>query len=311
MKVSLITAVKDEATTARRLIRSIRDQSRQPDEWLVVDGWSNDGTAEVFEREPNCRVIREAGNIAYARNLAVSEAAGEVIAVIDGGCAADPYWLSRLVEPLEHGQADIAAGVTVPEIFRPFDIAQWVLLDQFQVAAFAARQPALSSRSVAFLKTAWERCRYPEWLDHSEDAWLFEQWRHLGLKILRVPEAAVHWTLRASVGQWFEQHFRYMRGQGRAGLFCRRHSARFLFYGAVAALLLASFRVPWAALVGVGAWVSYCGLSLVRFPVAVRGSSAMSKVKTLAWLPVMLLTMDVAKSAGYLSGQLERMASRR
>ena len=58
MKVSLITTVRNEAATADRLIRSIRDQNRVPDEWLVVDGCSTDGTAEIFEGEPRCRVIR-------------------------------------------------------------------------------------------------------------------------------------------------------------------------------------------------------------------------------------------------------------
>ncbi len=311
MKVSLITTVKNEAATADRLIRSIRGQNRVPDEWLVVDGCSTDGTAEIFEREPCCTVIREAGNIAQCRNLAIERAQGQMIAVIDGGCRAAPDWLDRLVQPIERGQADVAAGSTVPEIVRPFDAAQWVLLDQFQIAALGVRKPALSSRSVAFLRTAWERCRYPEWLDHSEDAWLFEQWRQLGLNILRVPEAVVEWTLRATVGQWCEQHFRYMRGQGQARLFGRRQLARVLFYGTIGALLLGGVRLPWSALVGVAVWGSYLGLSLVRFPAAVRGSWPLFKVATLAWVPVMLLTMDVAKLAGYLRGRLGRRASDR
>jgi len=306
MKVSLITTVKNEAVTADRLIRSIRDQSRVPDEWLVVDGCSTDGTAEIFAAEPHCRLIREAGNIAHARNLAIERAQGEMIAVIDGGCRAAPDWLDRLVAVLERGEADVAAGSTLPEIVRPFDAAQWVLLDQFQSAALGFRKPALSSRSVAFLRTAWERCRYPEWLDHSEDAWLFDRWRRLGLRILRVPEAEVEWALRATFGGWFKQHFRYMRGQGRSGLFGRRQLARVLFYGTVGALLVAGLWEPRLALAGAAVWGTYLGLLLVRFPVAVRGTGPLFKVATLAWLPVMLLTMDVAKLAGYLEGRINR-----
>jgi glycosyltransferase involved in cell wall biosynthesis len=310
MKVSLVTAVRNEAASANRLIRSIRQQSRTPDEWLVVDGSSTDGTAEVFQRASGCRLIREAGNIAHARNLAVHEAVGEVIAVIDGGCVAEPGWLERLVEPLERGLADVAAGATVPEIVEPFDAAQWVLLDQFQSAALGLRKPALSSRSVAFLRTAWERCGYPEWLDHSEDTWLFEQWRRLGMRIVHVPEAAVQWTLRATIGRWFEQHFKYMRGQGRAGMFRRRQLARVVLYGLVGALLMTGFRTPLLAFAGGAVWALYLGVSLVRFPAAVRGRSLLFKLRALAWLPVMLLTMDVAKAAGYLRGLLDRAASR-
>ena len=197
MKVSLVTTVRNEAHTAAELVNSIRRQSRPPEEWIVVDGGSTDGTVEIFAAEPSCTVVSETGNIAHGRNVGIGRAAWPLVAVIDGGCVAAPDWLERLVAPLEGGSAEIVAGSTSPRIERAFDAAQWILLDQFGHPRL--RDPAASSRCLAFVKGVWERCSYPEWLDHSEDAWLFEQWQRLGLRMARVPKAVVEWRLRPTV----------------------------------------------------------------------------------------------------------------
>jgi glycosyltransferase involved in cell wall biosynthesis len=309
MKVSLVTTVKNEAATAPELIRSILEQSRQPDEWLVTDGGSTDGTVEIFAAEPSCTVFAEEGNIARGRNAGIERAAGPLIAVIDGGCIACPDWLERLIAPLESGFADISAGSTAPRIVRPLDAAQWILLDQFGHPRLGVREPAVSSRSLAFIRQAWERCRYPEWLDHSEDSWLVEQWRRLGLRMVRVPDARVEWRLRPTLSAWTRLHYRYMRGQGRAALFARRHLTRMLFYAALLSLAVAGTIRPalWAA--AGTAWGLYGLATLVRFPIATAGRSSAFKIATMAWLPVMLLTMDAGKIAGYLCGRVGRSPS--
>ena len=311
MKVSLVTTVKNEAATAAELIRSIREQSRPPDEWLVVDGGSTDGTVETFVAEPTCTVITEEGNIAHGRNAGIERAHGSVVAVIDGGCVADPGWLEQLVGALEDGGGEVAAGSTVPRVDRPFDAAQWILLDQFGHPRMGLREPALSSRSLAFLRQAWEQCRYPEWLDHSEDAWLFEQWRRLGLRMVRVPDAVVEWRLRQTLGAWGRQHFRYMRGQGRAALLGHRHVIRLLFYATVVSFLAGGVILPELMVAGAAAWWMYAVATMVRFPGVTVGRGFGFRITTLVWLPVMLLTMDVAKIAGYLRGRLERYRLRR
>ena len=303
MKVSLVTTVKNEVHSAAELVRSIRAQTRPPDEWLVVDGGSTDLTVEAFAAEPSCTVITVEGNIAHGRNAGVERAAFPVIAVIDGGCVADPAWLERLTAPLQGGWAEISAGATSPRIERPFDAAQWILLDQFGHPRL--RDPAVSSRSVAFMRSAWERCRYPEWLDHSEDAWLFERWRRLGLNTVRVPEAKVEWRLRSSLGAWARQHFRYMRGQGRAALFSGRHWMRVLFYAAVLALCVGGVLDSRLLVGGLATWGVYAAAALVRFPGTTAGRGLGFRIATVAWLPAMLLTMDGAKIVGWLAGRID------
>src|ERR687887_1507266 len=91
MKVSLVATVKDARPFIDEFLASVRAQTRQPDEVVIVDGGSIDGTFEVLERESAVTAILEpAANIARGRNVAVRAAAHEVIAVTDADCVLEP-----------------------------------------------------------------------------------------------------------------------------------------------------------------------------------------------------------------------------
>ena len=49
-RVSIITAVYNRVSTIECALQSIRSQKNAEIELIVVDGMSNDGTAEVLER---------------------------------------------------------------------------------------------------------------------------------------------------------------------------------------------------------------------------------------------------------------------
>jgi glycosyltransferase involved in cell wall biosynthesis len=53
--------------------------------------------------------------LSYARNRAVAEAPGEILAWIDDDEVADPYWLAEVARALaNHPDADVVTGVVVP-----------------------------------------------------------------------------------------------------------------------------------------------------------------------------------------------------
>lgn len=302
MKVSLVTTVRNEAGSIEELAEAVRRQSRPPDEWVVVDGGSDDDTAARLERAGGCRVIVEPGNISHGRNVAIRHASGAFIAVTDGGCKPEAAWLERLLDPIVRGEAPITAGRTRPRVGRPFDAVQWALLDQFVVVGL--RAAALSARSLAFRRTVWEECPFPEWLDTGEDAWLFRAWRRRGLAIQAVEDAVVEWRLRPTLMAWMRQHLRYQRGDGRALLHSFRHAARIAFYAGLGTLVTAGAPASAAALLA-----AYLIASGLRLPDVLAERSSAFAGRALALFPVALLAMDGAKIAGYASGLAERLAT--
>ncbi|MGO9791633.1 MAG: glycosyltransferase family A protein, partial [Solirubrobacteraceae bacterium] len=112
--ISLVLTMLNEVASLDPLLESIAQQSHPPDEVVICDAGSSDGTvarlrARQLPPPTQVRVIvRPGANIAQGRNAAIQEAAGEVIAVTDGGCILDPEWLERISRPL---RADTSISV--------------------------------------------------------------------------------------------------------------------------------------------------------------------------------------------------------
>src|SRR4249920_586475 len=101
MKVSLISTVKDAVDHVGDFIASVDAQTRRPDEVVIVDGGSTDGTTEIVRSRPNVTLVEEPGaNIARGRNIALAAATHDVIACSDADCVLDPEWLERLLRPI-------------------------------------------------------------------------------------------------------------------------------------------------------------------------------------------------------------------
>ena len=307
MKISLVTTVRNAAGQADALIRCILDQTRPPDEWIVVDGGSDDGTSDLFRAVPFCTVLEQPCNRARGRNLAIARARGEIIAVTDAGCLPAPDWLEKLTAHLPPDRRRIAAGPTVCRIRRPFDAAQHVLMDQFAVKGLCFRRPAASCRSLAFPRRAWEECAFPEWLDIGEDSWLLLRWQHQGWCTELVPGAAMEWQPRPGPGGLVRQYFSYIRGEGRAGIHTGRHLLRVLFYLGLALLPLAGGGAAWSWTLALFLWLAYLLVTALRLPGVVRGRPLFFVLRTILWLPPALAAMDAAKTAGFIVGSLERI----
>lgn len=305
MKVSLISTVKDASSHIEEFAGSVAAQTRQPDEVIVVDGGSTDGTPELLRRAgaEAITVIEEPGaNIARGRNLAIAAATHDVIAVTDADCVLDPRWLERILEPIEAG-ADVSMGFYLPitEGFLQECMASVNL--PFDASEIDARSFMPSGRSVAFRRGSIEAAGgYPEWLEIGEDMWVDHRWRQLGLDMRFAPDAIARWRLRPTLRATWTQYFRYARGDAHAGMFPERHAVRFGVYGA--ALIAAGGRRRAPKALAVAGAVAYAREPVRRAWRRMRDPRERAAAAIV--VPLLMGWIDTAKVAGYAVGLADR-----
>ena len=315
MQVSVIVTVLNEAESLPALLDSLAAQTRPPDEVVVVDGGSRDGTLALLraERRLPLRILEAPGtNISQGRNLAIAQARGEIIASTDAGVRLDPGWLAALVAPFEGADPPmVVAGFFRPAPQTLFEVAMGAtVLPELRDVNPATFLP--SSRSVAFRKAAWEAVGgYPEWLDYCEDLIFDLRLREQFGPFTFVPEAVVYFRPRSSLRAFFRQYYLYARGDGKAGLWPRRHLIRYLTY------LVA---VPLIGLAGLLQGPAWWGLYLLSVPFMFAtpwrrltrlwaGYGPLDRLRAFLWVPIIRVTGDLAKMIGYPVGCWWRLRS--
>lgn len=325
--VSVIVTVYNERSSARRLLDSLATQSRPPDQVVIVDGGSNDGTLEILNEYAAqdglpLRVLSQPGaNISQGRNTAIAHVfadadgadEGAIIAVTDAGVRLTHGWLAALIEPFEqHPDTVAVAGFFVPDPQTPFEIAMGatVLPDRSDIdpATFLP-----SSRSVAFRKSAWSEIGgYPEWLDYCEDLILDLAIRDRYGPFHFAPDALVRFRPRTSMRDFFVQYYRYARGDGKANLWPKRHAIRYLAYlvALPGLIALAALHSPWWLLGLLLGGVIYTRAPYRRLIKTIRGQPIGAQIYACALVPCIRVIGDVAKMVGYPAGWAWRLRHR-
>ena len=298
MRVSLIATVKDAARFVGEFLDSIEAQTRAPDEVVIVDGGSTDGTIEQIRERPWVTLLEEPGaNISRGRNLAVAKASHDVIAVSDADCVLAPDWLEMILEPLEAG-ADVSMGLYRPLTSSFFEtIASAVSIKERDEIDPDKYMP--SSRSVAFFREVFEDVGgYPEWLEIGEDMFLNHLWRKQGVRMRLAEGAVVYRRPRPDLGAYWRQFAAYAEGDARGGMFPQRHAIRFATYAGLAVALLSRRRALEAlALLG---GVAYASRPIRRAFGMLPSPS--ERAAAVVAVPALMAFNDLAKMTGYLRG---------
>jgi len=167
MKVSLVTTVLNEVDNIEEFLKSVIDQTKKPDEFIIVDGGSTDGTYEILKKYAKkykwIKVFQIKGaSIGKGRNYAIKKAKNEIIACTNVGCILDKDWLKEITKPFtKNRNVDVAVGIYKPYYANDFEYFQGLIVVGEPGKIFL-NPSRMSSQSIAFKKSVWKKVNgYP------------------------------------------------------------------------------------------------------------------------------------------------------
>jgi glycosyltransferase involved in cell wall biosynthesis len=269
VKVSLIVPLRNEEATVTGLLHSIAGQTRPPDELVVVDAGSEDGTGVLlssFPAQTPMRVVRT-GELypGLARNAGAEAARHPWLAFTDGGVRVAPNWLEELLGVAEGASADIVFGSFEPvcdDVFRRCAAVAYVP----PANPDGVRGPSVASMVVK--REVFERVGGFPRFRAAEDLIFIERVLAVPMRVGYAPGAVVHWELAPDARRTFRRFALYSEHNLRAG------RGRYWHAGVLRHYVVMTFLAGAAALVGAGAW------SLLVYPfwqLARAGRSAWQK----------------------------------
>ena len=121
MKISIVTATFNSASTVRDTLESIRGQDHPDIEHLIVDGGSTDGTLDIVKGYPHVsRVVTGKDDGIYdAMNKGIRMATGGVIGILNS----DDVYTDETV------LTDVAAAFADPSVMTVYADLQYVAAD--------------------------------------------------------------------------------------------------------------------------------------------------------------------------------------
>lgn len=225
MKVSVCVNVLNEEGSIGALLESLLNQSKSPDEIVVVDARSRDKTVKIIKKykndHPEIRLIVEPGSIAHGRNTAIKKARNEIIAMTDAGCVARHDWLEKIRKPFKDERTGLVAGfysmASSNSMQKAMNAFHGVVPKQFDEKSFLP-----SARSFAIRKSVWQTLGgFSEKLKKAgEDTLFFHNAVKKNVKIVRVKEAIVEWQEPStfSLGDSAKKFYQYALGDAQAGI---------------------------------------------------------------------------------------------
>ena len=192
----------------------VRRQSR-PCELLVFDNASEDGTADETRKYTDRVENVPAGEYVPGRvlNQAMEMSDGEVVAFLNSDCTpCDERWLENLLSGFRDERTAAVFGRQMP---RP-DCKPLFARDTEAAYGDGRQQKrwrhCFSMASAAIRRSVWERRRFSEDLQYSEDIeWTWNA-RRMGFEVRYVADAAALHSHNYTLRQFYRRH----HGEGRA-----------------------------------------------------------------------------------------------
>ncbi len=337
-KISFITTIFNEETSIVPFLDSLLNQSIKPHEIIIVDGGSNDNTRTriknyeliIKKKKVDFALLIKKGNRSVGRNEAIKHASGEIILCSDAGCILDKDWVRNIIEPFtipvtadkskshvnllsakmqsftesikKSKNVSVVSGFYHPITNNVFEkcLAAYtcVMPDNINPHNFLP-----SSRSVAFLKSAWESVGgYPENLDTCEDLVFDRKLQDAGFYFYFCKDAIVYWPQRHSLIEAFFQFYSYAKGDGEA-LYIRPQTPLLFLRYVLGLILLVVFIISKSYLLLI---TIFFMLVLYILWAIKKNYRYVKKLPALYILPTLQFISDIAVLLGFSRGIIKR-----
>lgn len=244
MQVSVVVTVLNEADNILGLLLGLLNQTQQPNEVVVVDAGSTDGTLQLIkvfrEKYPNfpLKVFSKKGNRSFGRNFGIKKTQSSWLALTDAGCLPHKTWLEELIKSAQETKVEVVAGYYDACPRNKFEAAvipyMLVMPDQLDPNHFL---PA--TRSMLFKKEVWQKMGgFSEDLTLSEDYALAHKIAKSEFKISFTQKAKVTWLPIQTWTHFFQTVSQMAEFDVRAGV--TRIKAYLVFFRYGLSLFLAS-----------------------------------------------------------------------
>lgn len=308
-KISLIITTYNEAETIQQTLDDVLLQTRKPDEVVICDAYSDDGTREIltknkkkfFSKKIPLTIVSKVGRMSVGRNAAIEKAKYQLIAITDAGCKINSNWLEELETVYQQTKNPVIAGYYYGCPVNNFEkaVVPYVLVmpDKLNKNNFL---PA--TRSVLLEKKVWEKVgRFDERLPSSEDYIFAKKIQQAKIPIAVAEKALVGWLPRKNLIEFFKMIRIFADCDIRAGVI--RPKVLLLFARYLVAITLILF-----VLLATTMQQTICVVLLlfVLYSLWAINKNIRYAPSAWYWLPILQFTADTAVMIGSLQGVISK-----
>jgi cellulose synthase/poly-beta-1,6-N-acetylglucosamine synthase-like glycosyltransferase len=222
-KVTVLIAGHNEEDSIERCVLALHEQSRPPDEIIVVGGGSADRMPRKLRDLQDAGLITE-GHCTQLRsgksagvNLAASRATGDVIVNVDCDCTFDRHSLKHILEPLADPRVGAVVGNIVPRNTNSSLITEFQAIE-YLISISQGKQASDLTGQVSCISGAFGAFRRHAFLGvggldagGGEDLDLTLSLRKAGWRMAFAPDAICYTDVPEKLSVLVRQRFRWER----------------------------------------------------------------------------------------------------
>ena len=125
--VSVVIPTLNEAGNILETVTTIRKELAYPNEIIIVDGNSTDGTKEIVKDTNFCRLIVEPRRgYGLALRTGIKNAKGDIIVMVDGDGTYEVRHINRLVDNLINNDAELCQATRMYDLRKAMGFTNFV-----------------------------------------------------------------------------------------------------------------------------------------------------------------------------------------